>query len=38
MPGFRFTWNYSGIDTEPEAKYLHKPITRAFVRKGSMVF
>ena len=38
MPGFRFTWYYSGIEIEPVAKYAHEDITKAFVRKGSILY
>ena len=32
MPGFRFTWYYSGVEVEPEASYLYKSNTKAFIR------
>ena len=34
MPGFRFSWYYSGMEEElqPEAKYKDTEETRAFVR------
>jgi len=32
MPGFRFTWHYSGMEVEPVAKYANNEITKAFVR------
>ena len=48
MPGFRFTWHYSGMVLEPEAEYLddsHAYVSvndvksaKAFIRNGSMNF
>ena len=48
MPGFRFTWHYSGMVLEPEAEYLddsHAYVSgadvksaKAFTRNGSMNF
>ena len=32
MPGFKFTWYYSGVEVEPEASYLDTSNTKAFVR------
>ena len=32
MPGFRYTWHYSGMEVEPEAKYYNYAKTRPFVR------
>ena len=38
MPGFRYTWHYSGIEVEPEDKYRNYRATQAFVRKGSIAY
>ena len=32
MPGFRFTWYYSGVEVEPKAYYLDTSNTKAFIR------
>ena len=32
MPGFRYTWRYSGMEVEPEADFTNHPITMAFIR------
>ena len=37
MPGFRYTWHYSGIDVEPWAKYINHPRTMAFIRNYSIM-
>ena len=36
MPGFRFTWYYSGGEIEQVGKYLTDSSTRLFVRKLSI--
>ena len=42
MPGFKITWHYSGMEVEPEAKYLNGhnlyKSTKAFIRNGSKNF
>ena len=38
MPGFRYTWHYSGMEVEPEAKFyndIHYQSTMAFIRHYS---
>ena len=37
MPGFRISWYYTGIATQPIFKYSDYGITPAFVRNGSIV-
>ena len=37
MPGFRVTWNYSGMEVEPMAKYHNNIMTKAFVRSGGFI-
>ena len=36
MPGFRFTWYYSGMDVKPEPDHKYKYENRAFSRNGSI--
>ena len=38
MPGFRYSWYYSGVEEEkPEARYADDETTKAFVRNGSII-
>ena len=37
MPGFRFSWSYSGMDFVPQPAFNNTDITKIFVRKFSVI-